>query len=275
METSGSSEPLFVRRRLDRHVVVLAFVYLMMAWLALIVVDVLNVAGIQDALPDGLQWRAIWFNLFSQAGPVEMMQFAMLGGTVVVGAVMAGTLHASRRPTPGSFWMLIAIGALILLVEEASDVRFKIWDMVSLVVGEGEAQRNIVELASFALLAAVPVYAVLRYWRVPWRSSSTRRYLVACFAVYVPTALASGTRNIGGDESWYVAWGQFLHERVFAGRLLEDFPAFLGKPPGYLLMDGPITESFELIGATMLLAAALAYAHHYRREPAIADLADR
>jgi hypothetical protein len=283
------AEPSFARRRLDLHVVIIAPAFLALAWALVVVVDALNLAGSRDALADRLRFPALWVQLFLAGGPVEIVQFAMLGGTVMVAAVTAGKLFAGDRRSPAAFWLLIAIGATILLIEEAGDVRFTIQEAMSTIVGEGAAQKNIMELASFALLAAVPAYAVFRYWRVPWRSALTRGYLIACFAFYTPGTLINATRNLGGsfapgrseaDRSWYIDAGDFLHERVFAERLLENFREFAyaappdvrDRPAGFVLMDGPINESFELLGATFLLAAALAYAHHLHRDTAIADL---
>jgi hypothetical protein len=272
------AEPAALRvldRPLHRYVVRFAAVYLVLAWLAVVAIDALNVVGLRDRLVAmELDMPHVWYHLFADGHLPENLQWLALGGTAIVATLIAGLLFARGRTEPATFWLLMAVAATLLLIEDAGNPRHRLASyVVALAPGE-RTPRILAELTFFALLAAVPLYAVARYWRWPWRSAPSRGRLVGALGLYGLAAIASGTRDIGGAHGWYAAAGRFLEEAVFQGRLLQAAPFFGDLGPdatGYLLMDLPVAESVELVAAALLLAAALAYACDLRRDPTLAD----
>lgn len=243
-------------------VVGLAVGYLLLAWTAFWLIDVFNVFGLRDALVAGPH-QQIWFRLFREGRPTEMLQWAALGGAALVGGVLAGMHLAQQRRACAMFWLLMGIAAVLMLIEDAGNPRHYFGEMARYHIGS--PAQIATELAYFAILAAFPLYALLRYWRCPWACPSTRRYLIAGIAFYAIAGIASGTRDIG---HWYVQVGGYIDQVVLGGRLipLTDDPWQTGGL-GFHLMDALVEESIELVGATLLFAAALSYLRFVRRGP--------
>lgn len=235
-------------------VVSLAVAYLLLAWGAFWTIDVFNVLGLRDALVADPH-QQMWVRLFREGRPTEMLQWLALGGTAVAGATASGMLSARGRRGHATFWLLMSITAVLMLIEDAGNPRHFFGEMARYHLGM--PARIATELTYFAILASIPLYALFHYWRCPWASPATRRYLIAGVVFYAIATMSSGTRDVG---EWYVHVGAYIDQVVLSGRLLPLAPDPLeGGGTGFHLMDSLVEESIELLGAAMLFASALAY----------------
>lgn len=231
-----------------------AAAYLAAAWLAFLLVDVANVAGSRDVLERTMNAPHVWVHLFREGAFTELFQWLLLGSAAMACAFVTGILHLRGDRGAARFWLLLGVAATLMLIEDAGNPRHRLADYGVSVFG---LPRTVSELAFFSVVAAVPLYAVATGWRHPWKVPRCRTYLLAGMSAYAVAVTASGTRVVG---DWYDRAGTFLAEAVLGGNLLPY--TFLNVGPGFWLMDWLLEESVELVGASMLCAAVVAYAQH-------------
>ncbi len=249
--------------------VLVALAYLVISWALFLLVDANDFLGLREWLAQRISIPLIWFYLFEEGGATEIGQWLMLSLVALSASLLAGRLLADRRHPPAMFWLLMGITALLMLIEDAGNPRHYLASMAVMILPQFSAQKlkMAVELAYYVGLSAVPVYAVLRYWRYPLRARLTALYLLTGCALYGLAGFASASRHI---NEWYAALGGFLH-RVLAGGNLLLPPSWDQYMLNFYLVDWLLEESVELLGASLLAAACLTYWREYTRRPGVAD----
>ncbi|MFO8059752.1 MAG: hypothetical protein R6U70_03730 [Bacillota bacterium] len=256
------------------HVFGLAAAYLAFAWLISYLGDVHNVLALTDRLINrGAERPFMWYYLFTEGSPTEMLQWSYLTATVVFCGYLIGQLAERGHGGAARFFILMAVGTGIMLMEDAGNIRHRIKYYIRLTFGDTMLLGIAVELVIYALLGALMIYALARFWRYPWRHRETRYYLISGYLLYAAASIASATRHIG---DWYDHAGHWL---LRACGLFEPFtalftPTDVGRPIGFYIMDFLVEESVELIGAGALCTAVFAYIKEIRRNPGIAQLDD-
>ena len=232
---------------------------LAVAWFLFLAVDIWRWV---DLGPD----QVAWMRLFNDR-PVEWAQWLLMALAIVASAYLAGRLSSNQERPVAVFFYLLALGLGLMLLEEAGDIRHTISDGVRETFGLtlfGIHYVVLVDMPYFALLAALPLYAVLRYGRYVWHAAQTRVYLLLGVILYGVAAISSGLRTLGG---FYIRFGGWIDGALFGYRF--PYPQIMGQQRAhFLLVDSVIEESVELLAITMLLAAILAYAAHVRAEAA-------
>ncbi len=232
--------------------------WLVLAWTVFIAVDILRVVDLGMNSP-------MWRHLFNNR-PIEWTQWLILACAVVAAAYLAGRLHSETHAMVSRFFLLLAIGLGLMLIEEAGDIRHAISGYVYRLFGSevfGLHYRVVSDVPYFAALAAVPLYAVLGYGRYVWESVKIRFYLVSGVGLYALAAMSSGFRTLG---DLYIGLGAFVDGALFANR----FPVPEGMTQTrahFFLVDSVLEESVELLAAAMMLAAILAFASDVRSRP--------
>lgn len=238
---------------------------LALAWGAFLLVDIAGFRGWSAALYEALYHRnpersQVWVILFTEAGPVEMVQWLLLvlaAGLAfhVHGRLFAGSAPSRENLCARTFWLLMGIAFLLMLIEDAGNPRhwFRhfFWEFL------GDREGKISELIFFAALGAVPLTALGVFGRPILRLPKTRGFLLGGFVFYAIAVGSSTTRYY-----WYEAAGHWLHVRVFGEALREVSLGSQGH--GFWLMDYLVEESLELVGATLLAAAAAAFLREYK-----------
>ena len=252
--------------RVRPHVVLTNVItVVLVAWAAMVAVDVLQIAGSRPT--------PLWVLLFND-GLVEWIQWLLLPATVFASGFLVARLLDSSDRGAANFFLFFGIGLALMLIEDAGDIRHAIRSLVHLSIGDrilGVQTGLVVEVPYFLLLAAVPLYALARYGRYVWGHTRTRRLLVAGYGLYAVAAGASAFRILG---DFYVVTGRWIDDNLFAGRLAVPS----GQSQQYAhfyLVDGPIEESVETIAAACLLGVALAFASQFHEESGAADDHDR
>ncbi len=244
--------------------------YLFIAWLISYLGDVHNFLGLTDRLVNrGAERPFMWYYLFMEGSPTEMMQWLYLSATAVVSALLAGKLYAARYQLPARFFLLFSSGVAIMLMEDAGNLRHQIKYFVRLALGDTMAVGIAVELVFFGFLGLFMLYILLRYGRYIWHERTTRGFLLVGYFSYAAATLASGTRHFA---DWYDHAGNWLLQ-VFG--LYEPFnaifvPTDVGRPIGFYVMDFLIEESVELLAVGALCTAAFAYLHAFTLDQHIA-----
>ncbi len=229
------------------------FAWLGIGWALFIAVDILGMVELGTPL---------YPHLFNDRA-IEWTQWVLLALAIAASAYLAGRLQAEDRAGSARFFFLLAIGLGLMLIEDAGDVRHTIsgyaWGMVGYEIF-GLHHAVVTHVPYYAALAAVPVYAVLRYGRYPWASVRTRLYLGGGVLLYALAAMASALAFL---DDLYVEVGAWVDRVVLAGRLpVPDGIAASGAH--YMLVDSVLEESVELLAAGMMLAAILAFASYVR-----------
>ena len=202
-----------------------------------------------------------FFHVWFQNGSVvEWVQWACLATTAGMGLWMAGRLIEHKQYADlRYFWLLLGAGALLLLIEDTGDPRHAMEGFLSLlypVLPAGFPIKPAFELLIyFPLLAALPVFALYRYYHNVKDIPYVARYLWIGFGFYAIAAVCSASSGIG---NWYHAAGGIMLEFFSEQLLREDLGLFSVV---FFLMDSLVEESIELVGAGGLMAATVAQYH--------------
>jgi len=251
--------------------------YLLLSWSAWYLVDIRNWLGLRELIifkeilgPMAGEQVPLWWFIFKEAGPTEIFQWGALLSTCLGSLILSRHLRELGLVKPGLFWRLMSLVALLMFLEDAGNFRHLISYLVVWLAGmdwestAGMYLRNMLELSYFGILAAVPVYGLLRYFIVIVKALQSFGYLITGYFFYGIAVLASGTRFF---DEWYAAAGTLLHEFMknhARGEFLQVGTEVL--PMEFWLMDFMVEESLELIGAGALLAATAAYWRYMQRE---------
>lgn len=232
---------------------------LLLFWMLVVLVDLMNVAGLGDVwyehmAPDYRDRAWMWRFLFCEGSPAEIMQWFLLAcaaGFAFVSTGQRREVGAGVNDQEMRFWLLMGIAFLLLLVEDAGNLRARVADHAGYLMGP--ATRGGAELAVFFVLAALPVSALVMHLRVALTNHVGRWYLLAGFALYGIGGGASASRYL-----WYDQAGTWLYTSVFRGQLGGE--AWGQHSHGFWIMDYLVEESIELLAATCMAAAACAFA---------------
>lgn len=245
-EGLGWPRPLTVG---PRTVVWVATAIVATAWGVVLSVDLLG------WIP-GLGVGPMWPHLFNDR-PVEWAQWLFLGAAILAAGFTAGRCTEQEDRGVRAFLLVLAAGLVLMLFEDAGDARHVISSYVAMVAGEsvfGLPYRVVSDVPYFLVIAALPMYAALRYGREVWRAPSSRRYLVAAYGLYALAGGSSGIRHLGG---LYITIGGFIDRVLLGGRFPMD-GGLTQERVHFLLVDSLIEESIETLAAASMLAAVLA-----------------
>lgn len=253
------------RSRAPEVIIALAVLWVAAAWAAVYLIDARDLLGWREALfaysPDFAGTVPMMrFQLFTGRF-TEWLQWVILAMAVVATGTISGRLRQHGDVKGARFWLLLAIGLGLMLVEDAGDVRQDLRPYVAFVVsGQADGASDtlvgrLADLGFFAVIAFFPLYAILAHWRVPLRYAGAGIYLVLGFVAYAATQFGTAVSQINDS---YARLGRWLHATVFHNGLLQ--PVGLDRQRMHFeLVDGPVEESVEILGAALLLAATLAF----------------
>lgn len=240
------------------RIVLAAVGYLVVAWAAVYAVDIAGVADIPDRIE-----APLWIVLFHESYLTEWLQWASLGTAAVLAGHLGGRVRADGDLELGRFWRALAGGLALMLIEDAGNPRHALGTFAEESLGVPSFTANAVLLGTIAL---VLLYAVAAHWRRLLPLRSCRAYLAAAYAVY---GLAGGLSASG--PRWYPHLGEALNRGLFNGRL-PPFELMEG-PLDFLIADLMVEETIELVGASLFLAAVMAFAIRLRDH--VPEAADR
>lgn len=244
-----------------------AVAYLFAAYLAVLLVDVAAVGGTRGWIREvGGGRPSLWIMLFEDGSPTELLQWAALGAVAVLVGVEAGRARAALDAAAARFWALAGVGAVMMLMEDAGNVRHRLVHYIDAFVGLSRSGpwHLAVEAVWYAVIVSVLATAlIVGGRRVLAADRAVLGYAVAGAACYALAATGSVTRDIGW---WYADAGRVIEESLLRTRLLVPDGWSRGQVH-FFLADYVVEESLELLGASLLLATVLAH-RRWGRPPA-------
>lgn len=236
-----------------------AVVYLLVCYLAILLIDVAAVGRTREWIRDvGGGKPALWVLLFEDGSLTELLQWSALATLVVLSGLTAGHARARNEVRAARFWTLITVGTAMMLMEDAGDVRHRLVFYVETFIGLQRAPpfHLVVEAVWFAVITAVLAVAVLRFGPPVLRERPTTwRFGLVGAVCYAIAALGSVTRDIGW---WYADAGRVIETSLLRTRLLVP-EGWSREQVHFFLMDYVVEESLELLGASLFLGAVIAY----------------
>lgn len=262
-------EKLLRLRITYKHVLGLGMGVLGLSYLLVLLVDIFNVFGLRG-LPGGIV-PFFWDSLFAERRLIEFTQWTMLTGLILVSYRIFRNLSSRDELVNARFWLILTITATLMLFEDALNPRHFLFREVLELHWQ---EINIAETIYFGSIAAIPIYAFLRYGK-EIREHRRTLILLLIGGIFYGTAVAisgpghsfdvttlgeaglSITASIGG-EALGEAY-QLADERLIElhGEDTDDL--------AFRFTDHFIEESLELIGATFLLASAFSYMEMLRK----------
>jgi hypothetical protein len=240
-------------------------------------IDLKNVFGLRDWLHSGLQpyFYFTYFPFFFQhwgrnSGFAELIQWSLLGGSLLLSAFVAGRYYLQDK-TRFTFFALMALALLLMLLEDAGNIRHTLMSYVQVFADEPDQGiiGTLFEAGYFLLLGGLPLYALVRYGRVLVVHAKAFTYLVAGFGLYFLAGSLSfiGTAFSGLlDRDLYTLAGERFSAcalRWGDAELAVLWEAWNTENPiypiGFFLMDSLVEENIEILGAAAFLAAMLAF----------------
>ena len=236
-----------------RLLILVAVTYLVIAWTAVILVDLL---GSQPVVP-------MWIRIFRERGPTGVLQWTALLAAVAI--CLRGARRWEASTDLNRFLTLMAVATTMMFGEDVANFSH----LAGAVFGPDPTGFRVGRLIVYIVIAAVPTWALVRYWS---HLGGGRGRLLVGYGLYAVAAGASVPANLLG---FYERLGPWLLSSVFRDRLrrLPDgaapFPEYdVTDQTGIVFVDFAIEESLELLGAAFLLAALIAIAH---RRPHLSD----
>jgi hypothetical protein len=252
-ELPESGLPALVR---SRTILSVTLVYLLACYFLFLVVDVFDVLGSRELLgrDDGMP---LWFHLFGEAMPTEWLQWSWLASTSIVAAMAASRAFSVSRAQIARFLLLLSVAGALMLIEDAGNVSHQQAQLLQQITGESDLARVGGRLPVFVVIAAVPTYALIRYWSALREYPYSHRLFLAGYGIYGLAAFSSVPANLAFD--FYDRAGGWVVDTLLGGRLVpvEDYWGIDGDATRLVFMDFVYEESLELIAAGLLLAAAL------------------
>ena len=240
-----------------------AAVYLMLAWVAVAVIDIYNVAGLRATLGRD-EGAPAWVHLFGEGGLTEMLQWLILATLALVAAARAEGLKHLGDARGARFFGLLAVLAVLMLIEDAGNPSHRLSVYGQDIFGTtGGFARALFRMPVFLALGGLAIYAFARYWKLVIRGKPGSRILMGGFGAYGLAVFSSLPAHLLFD--FYGRAGPWLTETVLNDRLIEIdvLPHLEGEMTAsqftsVMFMDFVYEESIELIGAALLLAGSLA-----------------
>lgn len=252
----------------DYQVILFTLLVLGLFYVLSFLVDIYDFMGIRSWLyeHESITVPFLWDYLFTEGGPVEILQWLLIGLFGLAAGYLAGLLRAKERLRSSRFWFLFALLAVLMIMEDAGNVRHFLTERAVLLFYDDMLYRSITELIYFGLIAFLPLTALIKYRYQLFRHRRTAAFLlVGCFFYAVAVGM-SGTRDIG---FWYQTAGGVIYDLSleFGGEKLlalyeetDEILASMGQIEiRYRMMDYLVEESLELLGAAFLWAASLSF----------------
>lgn len=253
-----------------KHVICLGLLTLLISYILMLAVDIFNVFNTRSLLED-LYIPLLWNSIFTERGPVEILQWIFLAGFSITSAKIAKNFKEKDKLKESIFWSLFAFGGFIMLLEDAVNIRhFIIGTVFSLEWYVGKK----LELLIFGLIALLPIIAIIKYFKYVNQDKVTNILIVLGFIFYGSAVFISGPADLTEINPWI---GNSLYDLTVSigGEEVEEIYVYIdekmvatqdGKLVWYRFVDFLVEESLELLGATMLFASTLSYKKYLKKE---------
>lgn len=239
------------------------YISLMLVLSYLIDIQGINIFGLKEWVSDkGYEIPLFWLHMFREASLTENIQWAFLGASVILTAIIGIIQFKSTRKAPW-VWILLLIGLYIMFLEDVINIRHTVSAMIGSTYFDYDTStmewrisfvRSIVEIIFYFMLGGMMVAALFFILKDQTIRALGKIYFLAGYFLYGLAAVFSATRNI---KDWYAVVGGKIIDFIYRGSeavLTGDSIIYGRDPLGFWFMDFVVEESLELLGATFLLA---------------------
>lgn len=257
-------------KKYSYFIILFTAVYLLVAYIMIFLVDFINIFGSSSwMVKNGYVPPLLWFHLFKEASITECLQWLFLGLSLIL-AIYCRNLKAIINGSHStSLWYFLYLGLLLMIVEDVLNFRF--WLL-------GVAARSVqIEYYSFARsiwgsLIEFCFYFIIGFCMLAFLALIVKKNKENLFGIkllllgyffYGIASVGSATRHV---NNWYnIAGIELLNfsTRFFSLDWSGDTIVYeyqvSGHTLGYWFIDNVIEESFELLGATFILASITAF----------------
>ena len=264
-----------VRLALPEYVIVSALLLVLISFVLFYLIDLRNLWGIRDWMFSlervyfYFSYTPFFFQHYGRnSGFAEIAQWGLLASAVSIAFWLAGAARPSR-PKLAHLGFLLGIGFVLMLAEDAGNIRHTLMSYVQLAAGEPDqgVVGTLFEAAYFSILGGIPLYAMIKYGSVLREYGRAFTYMITGFIFY---AVAAGLSFAGTafqmllDRDLYTILGDAMVRLSF--RLGDaNLPALWESwnqgnwfyQVGFFLMDSLIEENLEILGGAFLVAALL------------------
>jgi len=272
------------RLALPEYIILSAVLFVLTSFILFYLIDLRNLWGIRDWLFDlervyfYFTYTPFFFQHYGRnSGFAEIAQWGLLATAISIAFWLAGAAKHSR-PQLARLGFLLGIGFVLMLVEDAGNLRHTLMSYVQLAAGEPDQGTlgTIFEAVYFAILGGIPLYALVRHGRALRTYGKAFGYMIMGFVLY---AIAAGLSFAGTafqmllDRDLYTILGDALVKLSF--RLGDaDLPNLWEHwnqgnwlfQVGFFLMDSLIEENLELLAGAFLVAALLTVKYSVDKE---------
>lgn len=217
----------------------IAALTLVICWIAVIIVDILNIGGLGDAMVASSPVdSALYGLLFTEGNIIEWMQWTCIGVAAIT-AAQVSALYGTRvgGGSKAAFSILMAILFVIMIMEDAGNLRHHMKPYLNNAIHASPIVPW--DVFIYAVYASIPLYAVWQHGEKVRLEEPLAKLFWLAVLFYGLVSVMSATGNIGG---WYNAAGDLL-KPLFDGRVDHS--------SGAMIMDQIVEESIELIGAIL------------------------
>lgn len=251
-------------------------------------IDLKNTWGSRDWLfgTEGVYFYFTYTPFFFQhygrdGGFAEVVQWGLLAGAITLALYYAGRLAVSQHAV-SRFWLILGVGMLLMLLEDAGEVRHLFMSYIQWAANEPDQGivGTIFEAGMFVVLGGLPIYAVVRYYKVIMSHGRALWYTmlgISAHAVAASLSFVGTAFQMTLDTDVYSLMGDAFKRAslAIADPGLEmlwnqwDAENWLYQVD-FFLMDSFVEENIELFGNAFFLAAALSvftvYTHQTSRQ---------
>jgi len=254
------------RFQISEWLLVAVLAYLFVTWLVFLLHDVRAwLPFVATILSAETEVPFFFYHVFGEGGPTELVQWFTLGAAVIVCGYLYGREAANGQTARTRFFMFVATGLCLMLIEDAGNIRHHISAFtteLSTYTRYANPVRILTEFGVYALIGSLMVFPLLRYWRSLQLRGCIRFYILAGYLAYAAASILSASRHI---YEWYERVGETIidHLPLANPDIWMTTSVHLserGLPTlGFWLMDYLMEESLELLAASLLLAFFLSY----------------
>lgn len=211
--------------------------FILLMWLTVLIVDIFSWIS-----TDG----KIFIYIFDNGKYVEIAQWVNLSVACVTSAIIFSIYRYLGDRDLSIFWILMSIAFVLMLLEDAGDIRHTIAADVHQVVGRSFTRP--VEMLWFSFIASVPLAAIFIYGSWLKKMNNISTFFILGFLFYGVASFMSFSSNFG---DWYNIIGGNI-----AGAVGMD-PSLFGGRIGFWLMDALVEESIEYAGAVCFATSCI------------------
>ncbi len=268
---------LFIRKgfKTPEYVILGSVVFVATSFLLFYLIDLRNLWGIRDWMFSlervyfYFTYTPFFFQHYGRnSGFAEIAQWGLLASAISLAFLLAGSVK-SRSVHLSSLCFLLGIGFVLMLVEDAGNLRHTLMSYVQLAAGEPDqgVVGTLFEGIYFAVLGGIPLYAFIRYGRSLREYGRAFMYMIIGFVLYASAAglsFAGTAFQMLLDRDLYTIMGDIMISLSL--RLGDEaLPALWESwnsgnwlyQVGFFLMDSLIEENLEILAGAFLVAALL------------------